>query len=175
MYHVVDVGEIAALFAVTIDGRLLSSQHPSAEDRQYAGVVRCRILAGTEDVEVAEDYSFQAVDSREYTHVVFTGQLGHRIGRDGVRRHRLMLRQRGRVAVRRRGSSVDYLPPYSPDLNPTEKAWAKFKQFLRSAKARTAEALDQAITEALKNITPDNAAACFRSCGYRDTGTVALL
>jgi transposase len=64
------------------------------------------------------------------------------------------------------GAQLIYLPPYSPDLNPIEKAWSKFKQFLRSAKARTAEALDQAITEALKTITADNAAAWFRHCGY---------
>jgi transposase len=73
------------------------------------------------------------------------------------------------------GAQVLYLPPYSPDLNPIEKAWSKFKQFLRSAKARTAQALDHAITEALKTITTENAAAWFRSCGYRDTATVALL
>jgi transposase len=59
-----------------------------------------------------------------------------------------------------------YLPPYSPDLNPIEKAWSKFKQFLRSAKARTAEALDQAVTEALNTITAENAKAWFRHCGY---------
>ncbi len=59
-----------------------------------------------------------------------------------------------------------YLPPYSPDLNPIEKAWSKFKQFLRSAKARTAEALDQAVTDALKTITAENAIAWFRHCGY---------
>jgi hypothetical protein len=51
-------------------------------------------------------------------------------------------------------------------VNPIEKAWSKFKQCLRTAKARTAEALDQAITEALKTITADNAAAWFRHCGY---------
>jgi transposase len=59
-----------------------------------------------------------------------------------------------------------YLPPYSPDLNPIEKAWSKFKQFLRAAKARSKEALDQAVAEALKTITADNAAAWFRHCGY---------
>ena len=59
-----------------------------------------------------------------------------------------------------------YLPPYSPDLNPIEKLWFKLKQFLRAAKARTAEALDQAITEALQTITADNSAAWFRHCGY---------
>jgi hypothetical protein len=67
------------------------------------------------------------------------------------------------------------LPPYSPDFNPIEKAWSKFKQLQRSAKARTAEALDHAIAEALKTITPENAAAWFRSCGYRDTATVVSL
>jgi len=55
-----------------------------------------------------------------------------------------------------------YLPPYSPDLNPIEKAWSKFKQLLRSAKVRTEQALDQAITEALQQISADNAKAWFR-------------
>jgi transposase len=69
--------------------------------------------------------------------------------------------------VEARGARLLYLPPYSPDLNPIEKAWSKFKQYLRKAKARTAEALDQAITEALQTITADNAQAWFRHCGYR--------
>lgn len=65
------------------------------------------------------------------------------------------------------GAKLVYLPPYSPDLNPIEKAWSKFKQHLRKAKARTAEALDQAVTEALRTITADNAQAWFRHCGHR--------
>ena len=56
-----------------------------------------------------------------------------------------------------------YLPPYSPDLNPIEKAWAKLKQLLRSAKARTAEALEQAIAELLPAIRPQDAEAWFRT------------
>jgi len=64
------------------------------------------------------------------------------------------------------GAQLLYLPPYSPDLNPIEKAWSKFKQFLRAAKARTVEALEQAVTAALKTITSDDAAAWFRHSGY---------
>jgi transposase len=64
--------------------------------------------------------------------------------------------------IERAGAEVLYLPPYSPDLNPIEKAWAKLKQMLRAAKARTKETLDQAITEALPYITPANAQAWFR-------------
>ena len=62
------------------------------------------------------------------------------------------------------GAEVLYLPPYSPDLNPIEKAWSKLKQLLRSTKARRNEMLDQAITEALLLISPDNAKAWFRLC-----------
>jgi hypothetical protein len=54
------------------------------------------------------------------------------------------------------------LPPYSPDLNPIEKAWSKLKQLLRSTKARSKEALDQAVTELLPCITPQDAQAWFR-------------
>jgi len=61
-----------------------------------------------------------------------------------------------------RGAEVLYLPPYSPDLNPIEKAWAKIKQCLRSTRARCKQDLDNAITEALALITPDNAQAWFR-------------
>ncbi len=73
------------------------------------------------------------------------------------------------------GAQLLYLPPYSPDLNPIEKAWSKFKKFLRDAKARTKEALDQAATDALKTITADNAAAWFRHCGYQGTPIMVSL
>ena len=83
--------------------------------------------------------------------VVMDNLSSHKV--DGVRQR-----------IESMGAQVLYLPPYSPDLNPIEKAWAKLKQLLRSAKARTAEALDRAITEALKQITADNAVAWFRTC-----------
>jgi transposase len=60
------------------------------------------------------------------------------------------------------GAELLYLPPYSPDLNPIEKAWAKLKQLLRTARARTAEALEQAIAELLPAIRPQDAEAWFR-------------
>jgi transposase len=57
---------------------------------------------------------------------------------------------------------LHYLPPYSPDLNPIEKAWSKLKQLLRAAKARTKEALDQAIAQMLPLLTAEDAIAWFR-------------
>ncbi len=69
-----------------------------------------------------------------------------------------------RQLIERAGAEVMYLPPYSPDLNPIEKAWAKLKQRLRSNMARTRQALEQAIAEALPLITAENAQAWFRLC-----------
>jgi len=71
-----------------------------------------------------------------------------------------------RALIENAGAKLLYLPPYSPDFNPIEKAWAKLKQLLRAAKARTTEVLDEAVAEVLKAITADNAAAWFRHCGY---------
>ena len=67
------------------------------------------------------------------------------------------------------GATLLYRPPYSPDLNPIEKCWAKIKQVLRTLKARTAEALDPAITQALASITSENALAWLHHCGYQHT------
>jgi transposase len=72
-----------------------------------------------------------------------------------------------RERLQQREADVLYLPPYSPDLNPMEKAWAKLTQLLRATKARDSATLDQAITEALPSITANNATAWFRLCNYR--------
>ena len=71
-----------------------------------------------------------------------------------------------RQSIEAAGASLLYLPPYSPDLNPIEKCWSKIKQVLRSLKARTAEALEAAMTTALATISADNARAWFQHCGY---------
>jgi transposase len=71
------------------------------------------------------------------------------------------------AAIETAGAEVWFLPPYSPDLNPIEKMWSKVKQFLRSAKARTEEALLEAIAAALQSVRPCDAQGWFSSCGCR--------
>lgn len=55
-----------------------------------------------------------------------------------------------------------FLPPYSPELNPIEEAWSKFKQFLKRAKARTVEDLLDAMAKAAKTILPEDAMGYFQ-------------
>jgi len=65
------------------------------------------------------------------------------------------------------GAQLWFLPPYSPDLNPIEQMWSKIKAILRRLKARTEEALINAIAKALDAITDDDAKGWFKLCGYQ--------
>jgi transposase len=69
-------------------------------------------------------------------------------------------------AIAATGARLLYLPPYSPDLNPIERCWAKIKTCLRAAKARTREALDAAVVHALATVTESDARAWFAHSGY---------
>ncbi len=90
-------------------------------------------------------------------------QAGDVVVMDNLSAHKI---KRVREFIEAQGARLVYLPPYSPDLNPIEKCWSKIKTYLRSAKARTYEALSEALKEALLTITPQEAKGWFASCGY---------
>ena len=71
-----------------------------------------------------------------------------------------------RQALAAAGASLLYLPPYSPDLNPIELAFAKLKQLLRSAGHRVVDALWNDVQRLLDRITASDAANFIRHCGY---------
>ena len=64
------------------------------------------------------------------------------------------------------GAKLLYLPPYSPDLNPIEQVFSKFKALLRKAAARTIEALWKEISKVLDAFSPDECAAYLKNSGY---------
>jgi transposase len=65
-----------------------------------------------------------------------------------------------------RGARLLPLSPYSPDFNPIEHCWSKIKTALRRAKARTVDALFDAINQALDTITEADIRGWFTHCGY---------
>jgi transposase len=69
-------------------------------------------------------------------------------------------------AIATAGATLLYLPPYSPDLNPIEKLFAKLKAFLRKAAKRSVEALWNKIGEVLDTISSTECANYFASSGY---------
>ena len=72
-----------------------------------------------------------------------------------------------REAIEAAGATLLFLPPYSPDLNPIENAFAKFKWLLKSTPQRTVEALWNACGRLLDRFPEHECRNYIRHCGYR--------
>jgi transposase len=71
-----------------------------------------------------------------------------------------------RKAIRDAGARLLFLPKHSPDLNPIEQVFAKFKTLLRKAEARSYEAISDACSKILAQYPPAECAAYVRNAGY---------
>jgi transposase len=82
------------------------------------------------------------------------------------------------AAIERGGARLRFLPPYSPDFNPIELAFAKLKAFLRAARPRNFDQVVELVAIALQLFTPRECLNFVRHCGYRVTtgrpGTYAV-
>jgi transposase len=78
--------------------------------------------------------------------------------------------KRIRELIKQQGCELLYLPSYSPDYNPIEEAFAKIKNLLRKAAARSTAALIGAIAAALSAITAEDIRGYFQHAGYRLAG-----
>jgi transposase len=74
--------------------------------------------------------------------------------------------ERVKELIEQRGCELLYLPPYSPDFNPIEEAFAKIKGLLRKTEARTRETLVEAMGRAISAVTALDARGFFEHCGY---------
>ncbi len=64
------------------------------------------------------------------------------------------------------GAELRYLPPYSPDMNPIEKAYSKLKAFLRKIAERTVSGLMNALDACAEIFKPAECVNYFKACGY---------
>ncbi len=74
-----------------------------------------------------------------------------------------------RQAIEAAGARLLFLPPYSPDFNPIENAFAKLKVLLRAAAERTVDGLWTTIGSLIDRFTPDECANYFAAAGYDAT------
>ena len=65
-----------------------------------------------------------------------------------------------------RGASVEFLPPYSPDLNPIEKTWSKMKTDIRRANTLSRDSFDKAVAGAMSRVSSDDINGWFAHAGY---------
>ena len=71
------------------------------------------------------------------------------------------------AALHHAGAQLRFLPPYRPDFNPIELAFAKLKAFLRAARPRSFDQVSTLVAAALGLYTPTECANYVRHCGYR--------
>jgi transposase len=120
------------------------------------GMGQALAIEGSTDAELFEAYVEEFLAP--------TLKAGQVVVLDGLGAHRT---ERVRELVEARGADLLLLPSYSPDFNPIEEAFSKIKNLLvRKAGARTREALNEAISEAMSAITLEDVAGWFSHCGY---------
>jgi transposase len=107
---------------------------------------------------------FEAYVERVLAPSLYEGQI---VIMDNLGAHRP---KRIRELIEERGCELLYLPSYSPDYNPIEEAFAKIKNLLRKAAARTREALVEAIGAALSAVSAADIRGFFEHAGYHTTG-----
>jgi transposase len=122
---------------------------------RYDGLTAPLVLDGPMDGAAFRAYVQQ--------HLAPTLQPGDLVIMDNLASHKVA---GVREAIEAVGARVVYLPPYSPDLNPIEQVFAKFKHLLRSAAQRTLPALWSAMRRLLKAFSPEECHNYFRHCGY---------
>lgn len=74
-----------------------------------------------------------------------------------------------RTAIRNADARLLFLPPYSPDLNPIEQVFSKFKHWLRDEQARSIDDLCSSTAEILDRVKPDECARYLKNAGYAST------
>lgn len=93
-----------------------------------------------------------------------TLEVGDVVVMDNLSSHK---RSGVREAIEHVGAKLLYLPPYSPDFNPIELAFSKFKRLLRTARQRTVEGLWKRCGQLLDAFTSQECRNYIRHCGYR--------
>jgi len=120
------------------------------------GMGPCLAVEGSTTSEVFEAYLERAL--------VASLRPGQVVVMDNLTAHK---GSRVRELIEGRGCELLYLPPYSPDFNPIEEAFAKLKTLLRRAEARSREVLIEAMGWALEMLTARDARNFFEHRGYR--------
>lgn len=122
---------------------------------RLSGMTAPMVLDGPMNADAFEAYVEQVL--------VPTLRPGEIVIMDNLPAHR---RPTIKAAIEAAGAVLRRLPPYSPDFNPIENAFAKLKALLRKAAARTIDDLWEAIRDALPEFTPHECANYFKAAGY---------
>lgn len=113
--------------------------------------------------EVMEGGMKKADFIRFFQHLLPLVKAGQAVILDNLRSHHA---DEIKALARTHKVALVYLPPYSPDFNPIEEAWSKLKAWIRKLRARTVDALFNAVESGLERITPADVRGWAMHSGY---------
>ena len=147
-------------------GRAPSLQGPFGhwKTQTFVAGLRCGDLTAPWVVDAPMDRAIFETCVR--TQLVPTLQKGDIVILDNLPAHKSPAAEQ---AIREQGAWLLFLPPYSPDLNPIEMAFAKLKAHLRAMAMRTIDELWKAIGQICDLFTPQQCANYFKAAGYAFT------
>ena len=144
-------------------GQRVVEATPGYSGKHYTIIAALGLTEITATWLLEEAMTGEAFDLYVEQVLVPTLQVGDVVLIDNLNVHKS---ESARQQIEARGARLEFLPPYSPDMNPIEKCWAKVKAVLRRLKARTFDELVEALDVAFQSITPEDACAWFAHCGY---------
>lgn len=151
-------------YARSLRGTRVSDHTPCSHWETHTVVAALRPTALT--ATAVFDGPMDGVTFRAYVEQVLvpTLQPGDVVVLDNLAAHK---QPEVRIAIEQAGALLRFLPPYSPDFNPIELAFAKLKAFLRAARPRSFDQVCDLIRTALALFLPDECAHYVKHCGYR--------
>jgi len=146
-----------------LKGQRLLSKAPFGhwKTQTFIAGLRCRALTAPFVIDAPMDR--RVFETYVETQLVPTLQPGDVVILDNLPAHKSAA---AKAAIRAKGARLLFLPPYSPDLNPIEMAFAKLKALLRARAIRTIDALWRAIGEICDLFSPEECQNYFAAAGY---------
>ena len=155
---------VAPLYGYSPKGKRVRLEVPRNRGKNTTLLASMTLLGGMGETMAVEGPTDRGVFEAYVEHALApTLEAGRVVVMDNLPAHKPA---RVRKLIEERGCELIYLPPYSPDLNPIEEAFAKIKGKLRRAGAHTKDALVEVLGEALWAVSSRDARGYFEHAGY---------
>src|SRR5215203_1907574 len=156
---------LAPVYGYSLRGERLRLKVPRNRGKNTTLLASITLLGGMGETMAVESSTDREVYESYVKHALApTLGAGQVVLMDNLSAHKPA---RVRELIEEGGCELIYLPAYSPDLNPIEEAFSKIKAMLRRVRARTKEALVDALGEALSAVSAQDARGYFDHAGYR--------
>ena len=155
--------KMTRLYGRCLKGQRLKAKAPFGHWKNQTFIAGLRCYGLTAPFVIDRPMTKRIFETYVETQLAPTLQKGDVVILDNLRAHKSF---KARETIHARGAWILFLPPYSPDLNPIEMAFAKLKAMLRKKAVRTIDDLWKAIGDICSLFSPEECRNYFRAAGF---------